>query len=251
MINKVLELFFIEKAFLFTQCFSAVCVQHQSIKRLFPSSLWVQTEQSLRFSLLPRLNFEWMFFLLLWYPPWSLQWRSWLCWPLLASSPPAPGSGTAAGTEVSPAALWSRGLAGRQPCSTEPLSAGPENLAHKSGKYLNFITINTSFKPTNKVFIICNSKIFVCAALICSISNKIRPGVTRGPEGVKFLLNDKKEGGYVILLYFNLCVLKLCCITHSSKAVICHSIIFYSFLICWVRLKALKSPKCPEAILPI
>lgn len=179
MIKKVLELFIFKKAFLFTQCFSAVCVQHQSIKRLFPSSLWVQTEQSLGFSLLLRLNFEWMLFLLLWYRPLSLQWRSWLCWPCLALSPPPPGSETAAGTEVSPAALWSRGLAGHQPCSTEPLSAGPENLAHKSGKYLNFITISARFKSSSEVFIICNSKIFVCAVLICSISNKIKPGITR------------------------------------------------------------------------
>lgn len=179
MIKKVLELFFFKKAFLFPQCFSAVCVQHQSITHLFPSSLWVQTQQSRGSSLLLRLNFEWMLFLLLWYHPWSLQWRSWLCWPRLASSPPAPGSGTAAGTEVSPAALWSRGLAGHQPCSTEPLSAGPENLAHKSGKYLNLITISARFKPSNKAFIICNSKIFVCAVLIRSICNKIKPGVTR------------------------------------------------------------------------
>lgn len=176
-LRKCLNFFSLKRHFSLYNVFLH-CVQ-QSIKQLFPSSLWVQTEQGLGFSLLLRLNFEWMLFLLLWYRPWSLQWRSWLCWPRLASSPPAPGSGTAAGTEVSPAALWSRGLAGHRPCSTEPLSAGPENLAHKSGKYLNFITISGNFKPSNKVYIICNSKIFVCAVLICSISNKIKPGITR------------------------------------------------------------------------
>lgn len=90
-------------------------------KLLFPSSLWAQIEQSPRFPLLLRLNLELMMSRHLWSP----QWRSWLCWPRL---PPVPGLRTASRTQGPPAALWSKDLAGHQPCSTEPSSACPENL---------------------------------------------------------------------------------------------------------------------------
>lgn len=86
-------------------------------KLLFPSTLWVSPERSLGS---PRPTSR------LWLLS-TLHCWSWLCWsPLLCRL--FSDLRTAAGTAGPPAALWLKGLAGHQPCSTEPVSTCPRTL---------------------------------------------------------------------------------------------------------------------------